>query len=273
LGNGQHLANKNDAVAYVEFLRACIEPANLRIDIIKSDETDHDTQASRFATLIETLRCVPPVPTNTALMIADRADWFRGLAVPIDGDHWSGDVGLAFAIASSSGRKGRILSTIVRLCRAKQCLELGTAFGLSAMFILESQRILGPDCSLTTIEGSNPQFALASDHLVKAFGAAVSCHFGFTQKLLPEFARSTEPIDFMFHDAGHSRDDYVNDFAAIVGALAPGAMVLIDDIHWEDPRFYEGNPNTYGGWLEVVAHPRVRQAAEIDRQMGLVQLV
>ncbi|HEY3846428.1 MAG TPA: class I SAM-dependent methyltransferase [Acetobacteraceae bacterium] len=272
LGDGRSLTGKNDAAAYVGFLRACIEPTKLHIEVIKSVENHRDADATRFATLIDALRHVPPVPAGTALAIADRADWFRGSTLPCDEERWAGDVGLAFSIASASGYKGRILSAIVRLCGAKQCLELGTAFGLSAMFIIEQQQRLGCGCHLTTVEGSNPQFELARDHLTKAYGAAVTCHFGFTQKLLPELARATGPIDFMFHDAGHSREDYVNDFGAIVDALAPGCAVLIDDIRWEDARFYRGVPNTYGGWREVVAHPRVRRAIEIDGAMGLMQL-
>lgn len=273
LDDRQSLTRKNDAAAYVDFLRACVEPMKLHIKIVKQPgEHGHDPQANRFATLIDTLRHVPPVPTDTALAIADRADWFRGSTLAVNEQRWAGDVGLAFSIASSSGYKGRILSTIVRLCHAKQCLELGTAFGLSAMFIIEQQKRLGLPCHLTTIEGSNPQFELARDHLTKAYGEAVTCHFGYTQEVLPELARSSVPIDFIFHDAGHSRDDYVNDFGAIIGALAPGSVVLIDDIRWEDARFRQGAAHTYAGWQAVVAHPQVSQAIEIDGAMGLVQL-
>jgi predicted O-methyltransferase YrrM len=273
LDRGKPWAQKNDVAAYVDFLRACIEPMRLYIEVVKQPEKHrNDAHANRFATLIDALRHVPPVPTDTALAIADRADWFRGSTLPFNDGRWSGDVGLAFSIASSTGYKGRILSTIVRLCGARQCLELGTAFGLSAMFIIEQQQRLEQECHLTTIEGSNPQFELARDHLTKAYGAGIACHFGFAQKLLPELARATAPIDFVFHDAGHSREDYVNDFGAIVGALAPGSVVLIDDIRWEDARFFQGVANTYGGWREVVAHPRVRQAIEIDGAMGLLQL-
>jgi len=273
LDGGQSLTQKNDAAAYVDFLRACIEPMKLHIKVVKQPgEHRPDAHANRFATLIDTLRHVPPVPAGTALLIADRADWFRGSTLPVNEQRWAGDVGLAFSIASSSGYKGRIISTIVRLCHAKQCLELGTAFGLSAMFIIEQQKRLGHPCHLATVEANNPQFEMARDHLTKAYGDAVTCHFGYTEKLLPELARSGVPIDFIFHDAGHSRDNYVNDFGAIVGALAPGSVVLIDDIRWEDARFHHGAANTYGGWREVVAHPQVTQAIEIDGAMGLVQL-
>jgi predicted O-methyltransferase YrrM len=271
--DGSSLAKKNDAMAYVEFVRACIEPVALRIEVIKSDEHNQSAQTNRFASLIHTLQSnLLPAPIEVALKVANLADRFRGLAQTIDWERWSGDVGLHFSMASSSGHKGRILSTIVRLCRATQCLELGTAYGLSAIFILEAQRFLGQQSNLTTIEAGNLQFALASDHLTKSYGPAVTCKLGYTQNLLPELACNKTPIDFMFHDAGHSRENYVNDFGSIVSALAPGSIVLIDDIRWDDSRFTKSAANTYLGWREVVGHPRVRQAIEISGAMGLAQL-
>ena len=70
----------------------------------------------------------------------------------------------------------------------------------------------------------------------------VSCHFGWTHEALPRMIESLGPIDFMFHDAGHSKEDYLRDFDTALPVLAPGAVVLIDDIRWEDPRFSFGQP-------------------------------
>lgn len=157
LDEGHSLTRKNDAAGYVDFLRACIEPMKPHIKVVKQPaERDHDTHANRFETLIDTLRHVPPVPADTALLIADRADWFRGSTLPVQEKRWAGDAGLAFSIASSTGYKGRIISTIVRLCHAKQCLELGTAFGLSAMFIIEQQKRLGDPMSSGDRRGKQP---------------------------------------------------------------------------------------------------------------------
>jgi predicted O-methyltransferase YrrM len=100
----------------------------------------------------------------------------------------------------------------------------------------------------------------------------VSCHFGLTQDALPDLARSLKQIDFLFHDAGHSRDEYIRDFNAVVGILSPGSVVLIDDIRWEDPRFSARQAETYRGWREVVGHARVRRAVEIDGNLGLLLL-
>jgi predicted O-methyltransferase YrrM len=272
LRNGDLLSKANDAAAYVEFLRTCIEPMAQRIVTVKPDSGPKDARSNRFTNLIDVLRSdLLPVSIEIALALAEEADRYRGLAMPFDREWWSGDVGQHFSISSSLGPKGRILSNIVRLSRAERCLELGTAYGLSSMFILEMQRSMGQKGHLTTIEGSNPQYSLAAERLTQRYGAAVTCHFAHSLNVLPELVRAREAFDFMFHDAGHSREDYINDFRAAVDALAPGAIVLIDDIRWEDPRF-KASPNTYRGWLDVVAHARVRHAVEVGGAMGLALL-
>ena len=47
------------------------------------------------------------------------------------------------------------------------------------------------------------------------------------EQCLTELAKELKSFDFLFHDAGHSYDDYVNDFALAEPMLAPGAICLI----------------------------------------------
>ena len=258
---------------YVELLRSCIEPMAVSVKDIRNDATRNDGAANRFATLVDALGSdVPPIPLATAQEIALVADRSRDLAGAVDYDQWAGDVGLLFSISSSFGKKGRILSAIVRFTRSQKCLELGTAYGMSALFILSALKANGRGGHLTTLEGSEPQFSLASATLKDRYGDMVSCRFGMTQDALPDLARSLARIDLLFHDAGHSREEYLRDFNAVEPILAPGSVVLIDDIRWEDPRFSARPAETYQGWREIVGHPRVVRATEIDNGLGLLLL-
>ena len=261
-----------DAVAYVDFLRGCIEPMSCRVATLRANGALDGPHGLRFQTLLDSIRTkLPPVPVDLATEIARAADALRSMTVPVDLERWSGDVGLHFALASSLGRKGRLLSSIVRFCRPSSCLELGTAYGMSARFILGTQP-QARTLHLTTIEGDPQTHALVSSQLRARYATAVDCRLGWTRDVLPEVAKSISPIDFVFHDAGHTLEDYVRDFSLMVDSLAPGAVVLIDDIRWEDARFYEGPTNTYRGWQAVAEHPRIRAAVEIDGSMGIVLL-
>jgi len=88
---------------------------------------------------------------------------------------------------------------------------------------------------------------------------------------LPKLMSTLGPIDFMYHDAGHTREDFVRDFGAVVQSLSPGSVMFIDDIRsTADPRF--GGADAYRGWLDIVAHARVRHAVEVNGAMGLALL-
>jgi predicted O-methyltransferase YrrM len=266
------LSKAFDALGYVDFLRGCIEPMRCGVVTLRANGRLDDAHGLRFQTLLECIgNNLPPVPTALAMEIARAADTLRSTTSPFDLERWSGDVGLAFAVSSSTGRKGRLLFSIVRFCRPKVCLELGTAYGMSARFILGTEP-QGRTLHLTTIEARQPTHALISPQLSERYGTAVDCRLGLTRDVLPELAKSISPIHFMFHDAAHSMEDYIRDFSLIVDSLAPGAVLLIDDIRWEDARFHQGPANTYRGWQAIAEHQRIRYAVEVDRSMGLALL-
>jgi predicted O-methyltransferase YrrM len=276
----QKLTSSKDLLfplAFVELLEDCLKEITLKkIENIKTEfDPKNDVSIKRFSSLIDALRHLPPVEFSSANEIALIADSYRGNLEPIEYDQWACDVRSHFEMSSSFGTKGRILSTVVRFTQARQCLELGTAYGMSALFILEALKTRGKDTHLTTLEAFEPQFSISSKTLKSRYGNQVSCEFGLSQEALPMIVKSLERVDFLFHDAGHSREDYVRDFHTVLPILAPGAVVLIDDIRWDDPRFSGENPCCYEGWVEILNHPRVRRAVEItdsNGSMGLLQL-
>jgi predicted O-methyltransferase YrrM len=273
LSRGAEHPPTNDMTAYVDLLRTCIMPLSQDVVTIKNANQPEDTASRRFSTLLDMLRSqIQPIPSATAIDIATLADRFRGLRTPLDFQNWSSDDGLLFEISSSFGVKGRILASIIRIRRPLRCLELGTAFGMSAIFMMESFKHVGIPGHLVTIEGDAHLYSVASPELKSRYGDAIDCEHGMTGDVLPKLARSPAPFDFLFHDAAHTGDAYVSDFNAIVDALAPGAVILFDDIRWEDQRFRSRPAKTYDGWQKVVAHPRVRHAVEIEKSMGLALL-
>jgi predicted O-methyltransferase YrrM len=79
-----------------------------------------------------------------------------------------------------------------------------------------------------------------------------------------------DPIGTLFWKH-RTREDYVRDFGAVVDFLSPGSVIVIDDIRGTvDPRF--GEIDAYRGWLDVIAHARIRHAVEVDGAMGVALL-
>lgn len=253
----------HEPVAFVGFLRESWQPMTCRVVPIKTGQA-----SARFGTLLRVLGSgIPPLDHGTAVEIGLVADGFR--ARRDEKTWWSvstTDVGLNFVSDSSFARKGRILSVAVRLMRSEAGLEIGTAYGMSALFIATAQALLGHKVRLVTIENGEPQYSLARAMLAERYPSVV-CEKGLSQDVLRGLLVHQADYDFVFHDGGHSRDHYVNDFAAMKPLLRPGAVVLFDDIRWaRDPA------GTYKGWREVVDDPGVASAVELDGVVGLLAM-
>jgi predicted O-methyltransferase YrrM len=264
-------------VAYVDFLRTCLERKTLSLTTVKSLERNiEDECVRRFAALLGALADLPPLEFAVAEGFARIADGHLGDGSPVESGRWAGDVRAHFEMSSSFGHKGRILATIIRFMHSRDCLELGTAYGMSALFMLEALSAQGPDARLTTLEGSELQHRIAARLLENRYPGRVRCECGWTSQVLPGLVQALGGLDFMFHDAGHSRKDYLHDFQAVLPLLRPGSAVLIDDIGWHDPRFAATDPECRKGWLEIAHHARVLWAVEwaiaSDQEMGLILL-
>jgi len=264
----------NDPLTYVKNLRNFIEPLTFKTTTIKDSSADNNDRATLRLSELERLLTtnVPPIPLSIAQDLARYADELLGLQCAYDEQNYSGDIGLHFALSSSLGHKGRLIATIIRLMRPINCLELGTCYGMGSMCILSMLGRNGESGKLNTVERFDPQYSLARERLQQRYGDSVSCHKGNVQDVLPDILNSVAKLDFAFHDASHTKEDYIRDFNLMEPSLASGCVVLIDDIQWGDPRFFKEDPKPYEGWLAVVAHDRVVKAVEINNELGLMLL-
>lgn len=260
-------------VEYLQFLRDCTERSWAQWREIRSEaDPGADAAANRFADLIDALGDMPAVEFAAAERLARAADLLRANVNPVTGQREHGDRQRRFSRAASLGTKGRVLFTAAKLMESTQVVELGTYVGMSAMFMLEALDTAGPDAHLTTVE-LNPEFHTRAAALLQSrFDGRATCINGRTQDVVPDLTRTLSGVDLLFHDAGHSGEAYVRDFLAAEPFMAPGSVMLFDDIRWFDRAFVATDPKCYDGWMEVTRHPRVRRAGEIDRYMGALLL-
>jgi predicted O-methyltransferase YrrM len=186
-------------------------------------------------------------------------------------------VGHHFGVASSGGRKGRLLAAAVRFFEARRILEVGTAYGISSMFMGIALQETGLEIQLPaihTLEAYEPQATLSRTLLEQELKGLVHCAKGRANEALASLAQTAAPIELVFHDAGHTYDDYIHDFAAFEPHMGPGSILILDDIRWEDTRSSNSKPSkAYEGWQAVTSHKRVKCAAEIDGSIGIALMV
>src|SRR3954470_1625297 len=258
----------HDARAFVQFLRGALRPRPVAVTEVADFVPASSVKELRFDTLIETLQAgAPPLRLSDALRLARVTDDLQGRRDAFDRPRYATDVAHHAAIASSDAGQGRILAAIVRFLRATRVVDIGTAYGMSALFLA---RELPTDGRIVTIEISEPQLTVSAD--VLAHESRVHRLAGASQDVVDDVRAVLGEVDFLCHDGEHSDVAYVRDFEAYLPLMPPGAVWFLDDIRWEDARVSD-RANTYAGWTRIAAHQRVRRAVELDGgKFGLLQL-
>ena len=160
----------------------------------------------------------------------------------------------------------------MRLVDAASILEIGTAYGMSAIAMGKAQR----RPALVTMDLSEPQISISRRHLAAAFPTGgVEQIAGDKSEIIPRLVQEGRKFDFVFHDGGHDGDAYVRDFASILPCLQGDPLFLIDDIEWDRTpsvraRTSRSKRTCYEGWREVAQHDRVGGAIEINKQLGII---
>ena len=260
-------------VQFYDFIYDMLHPTTRSVTTLKQDSSQA-ISAVRFKNIVELLsKGEHPVQYPVAAEIALYADRIRSNLRSFDHPPRHTDVGQHFSSSSSLGIKGRLLANLVRISRPKSCLEAGTAYGISTHFIATAQASCGIEPRIVTIEGFSPQTEISALSLIDKYGVSVRPLHGMVDEVLKQLASEPSTFDFFFHDARHRGDDYVNDFLTVLPMLNPGALVVIDDIRWDELSTSKVEPSSgacYQGWLEVVQHKRVACAIEVDGSIGVM---
>ena len=169
-------------------------------------------------------------------------------------------VGLASAFMSLQRAWCLLLYRLVRELRPGSCLELGTAFGISGAYTAAALDRNGAG-RLTTLEGSADWARHAGDTFGElGLAERVEVRVGPIAESLPRLPDAPGSFDFAFMDAEHQADATLREFDAVLPRLAPGSVVVIDDVNWKPVRAaFEG----------LAAHERVTLAAPVGR-LGLI---
>jgi predicted O-methyltransferase YrrM len=125
----------------------------------------------------------------------------------------------------------RMLSAIVAEYQPTLALELGTSVGVSAAY--QGGALARHGGRLVTMEGA-PEIAEVAQGTVDALGLheVVEVVVGRFGDVLPSFLEATDPLGYVFVDGHHDEHATQEYHRMIKPHLAPGAVLVYDDIHW-----------------------------------------
>ena len=227
--------------------------------------------SDRVEELATTLRSPRSLSAGTRQQVRTIAAQMRANTTPHAGDRY-GTVAEHFAGASSNEAKLALLEQLVVYRGAKSVLEIGTAYGLSAITMASS----GNKPTVVTIDFFEPQATLGPRNIRSAGADNVECVTEDKATALPRLAQEGRRFDFVFHDGGHAGDQYVQDFEAILPMLEPQSLYVVDDIAWDDsPAIRErtrqhSERTCFEGWQELLRHPQVKGAITVGESVGVL---
>lgn len=238
----------------------------------KSDHVELAKSSPRTAALAELLADPGPLDVRIAAAVAAVRERLERDATPRRASSFGpyATVGEHFSAASSKDAKLAMLEAIVRFQDAGSILEIGTAYGISAIAMALAQR----EPRLVTIEAFEPQATIGAAN-IRSVTSGVECVNERKETALPRLAAEGRRFDLVFHDGGHTGDAYVEDFATIRTMLEPASIYMIDDIAWDEGRKRAATGETsrrtcLEGWQELVADPNVEGALVCNKNLGIL---
>jgi predicted O-methyltransferase YrrM len=151
-------------------------------------------------------------------------------------------------------RSALLLFKLFRKFQPSVCLELGTCLGISGSYQAAALDINGRG-RLVTLEGAEPVADLARETFESLGADKVTLRVGRFQDTLDDVLREYAPFDYAFIDGHHDEEPTIEYFEKIIPVLAPGALVLFDDIRWSD--------GMKRAWRRVVDYEAVRVSLDL----------
>ncbi len=125
------------------------------------------------------------------------------------------------------------LATLVRATKPKVTLEVGLAYGTSALTILDSvdRNIHQKHICIDPYQNRLPNWGGRGLYNLEraGFSRSVEFHEARSYEVLPRILAQSEIVDFAFIDGWHTFDYVLVDFFFIDKLLRPGGTVVLDD--------------------------------------------
>lgn len=173
------------------------------------------------------------------------------------------DASEVLAGVSSPRLGGMLLYELVRLCRPDWIVELGSAFGISALYMTEALSRNGSG-RLDGIEYERWRAELASRFLETRRPGKAVIHHGGIEDILPRLTAGggSRPA-FAFVDAVHKYDECMGYHGLLAECLADGATVVWDDVNFSEEM------GTF--WASLVNEAVITDAVLCQGRWGIVR--
>lgn len=145
--------------------------------------------------------------------------------------------------SSISAGEGAFLQSLVDELRPRTSLEVGLAFGISALHIcdalarVDARRHIVIDPNQLGGEWGDSWEGVGLENLKRAgYEELIEFHGEPSFRVLPRLEAAGTELDFAFVDGWHTFDYTLLDFFYVDRMLRPGGVLVIDDAQWPSVR-------------------------------------
>ncbi|MEE4257534.1 MAG: class I SAM-dependent methyltransferase [Bacteroidales bacterium] len=152
---------------------------------------------------------------------------------------------------------GRLLHRLAGSFQAEEVLEIGTAMGISSMYIASAV----PESRMITMEGCAMIADKAAGNFRKMDMRNIEVDVGSFDLHLEKTLANFNRLDFVFLDGNHRQEASMRYFRLILPKLHPGSVMVIDDIH--------RSKGMQRAWEKIRDHEKVSISIDLFR-LGIV---
>jgi predicted O-methyltransferase YrrM len=160
----------------------------------------------------------------------------------------------------STRQAGRFYADLARR-RPGTIVEFGAAFGTSGMYWMSGLEAAGQG-RLLSFE-PNEAWAAHARANIGAIGSRYILTVGTFEDNIQIVLKTQEQIDVAFVDAIHTSDFVKPQFELVMAHLAPGGIVILDDIDFSD--------DMASCWKELAVDHRVAASFVFNGRVGVIQ--
>ncbi len=158
--------------------------------------------------------------------------------------------------AGISGKRGKLLYTIVQFFNSEQVLEIGTSLGIATTYL----SLANSKAKIKTLEGCKETAKIAQGQFEKLDLKNVEIIIGNFKETLSQTILN-QKFDLIYFDGNHQKDATINYFDQCLTTVHNETVFIFDDIHWSKPMEQ--------AWNYIKNHPKV--TVSIDTfQWGIV---
>lgn len=156
-------------------------------------------------------------------------------------------------------RQAQLLFRLARFFDVTEVLELGTSFGISALYLASGAE----NGRVHTIEGCPQTYRIALHHFERSPQRNIVPVLGSFRSKLPEVLQRIGRLDLVFMDGNHAKEPTLEYFEQCLARAHNDTVFVLDDIHW--------SRGMEAAWAVIKDHPRVSVTIDLY-DLGLVFL-